>query len=78
MTLVTTSNVDPDFLYENGLQRERFLPAIALLKRYTDVVELGSGVDYRLRSLQQASIYYSPLGAEADRELAASFRRLVT
>ncbi len=78
VTLVTTSNVDPDFLYENGLQRERFLPAIALLKRYTDVVELGSGVDYRLRSLQQASIYYSPLGAEADRELAASFRRLVT
>ena len=77
VTLVTTSNIQPDFLYENGLQRERFLPAIALLKRDTDVVELDGGVDYRLRSLQQARIYHSPLGADSDKELVGSFRRLV-
>lgn len=77
VTMVTTSNIQPDFLYENGLQRERFLPAIALLKRDTDVIELDGGVDYRLRSLQQARIYHSPLGVESDKELAGSFRRLV-
>ncbi len=77
VTLVTTSNIHPDRLYENGLQRERFLPAIALLKRDTAVVELDGGVDYRLRSLQQAKIYHSPLGDESDKELAGSFRRLV-
>lgn len=77
VTLVTTSNIQPDRLYENGLQRERFLPAIALLKRVTEVVELDGGIDYRLRSLQQARIYHSPLGDESDKELAGSFRRLV-
>lgn len=77
VTLVTTSNIHPDRLYENGLQRERFLPAIALLQRDTDVVELDGGIDYRLRSLQQAKIYHSPLGDESDKELAGSFRRLV-
>lgn len=76
VTLVATSNILPDRLYENGLQRERFLPAIALLKQSTDVVELDGGIDYRLRSLQQARIYYSPLGAPADAELLRSFRNL--
>ncbi|MES3007788.1 MAG: cell division protein ZapE [Pseudomonadota bacterium] len=77
VTLVATSNIQPDCLYENGLQRERFLPAIALLKRDTEVIELDGGIDYRLRSLQQASLYHTPLGEEADKALSASFRRLV-
>lgn len=76
VTLVATSNIVPDRLYENGLQRERFLPAIAVLKQHTEVVELDGGVDYRLRSLQQAYIYYSPLGEPADVELLRSFRNL--
>ncbi len=76
VTFVTTSNIEPDSLYANGLQRERFLPAIALLKQHTTVVQLDGGVDYRLRSLQQAKIYYSPLGPEADAELLRSFSRL--
>jgi cell division protein ZapE len=76
VTFVTTSNIEPDSLYANGLQRERFLPAIALLKQHTTVFRLDGGVDYRLRSLKQAKIYYSPLGADADAELLNSFSRL--
>jgi|SRR5690606_21078137 len=77
VTLVTTSNIEPDRLYENGLQRARFLPAIALLKAHTQVVHMDDGVDYRLRSLQQAHIYYSPLGEKAETEMVRCFQRLV-
>jgi cell division protein ZapE len=51
-TLVCTSNIAPRRLYENGLQRARFLPAIDLIERRLDVVEIGAGLDYRLRELQ--------------------------
>lgn len=78
VVLVATSNIEPDSLYENGLQRERFIPAIALLHKYTQVIELDNGTDYRLRSLQQAKIYYSPLGKDADAELGNSFSRLAS
>lgn len=78
VVLVTTSNIEPELLYHNGLQRERFLPAIALLKAQTDVVHLDAGVDYRLRSLQQASIYYCPLGETAENAMQACFSRLVS
>lgn len=77
VTLVTTSNIEPERLYENGLQRARFLPAIALLKAHTEVVQMEGGVDYRLRSLQQAHIYYSPLGEKAETEMVRCFQRLV-
>lgn len=60
ITLVTTSNSAPDELYEEGLQRQRFLPAIAAIKEYTDVVHLGGDVDYRLRLLQEAGTYLAP------------------
>ncbi|GLR63164.1 cell division protein ZapE [Marinospirillum insulare] len=73
VVLVTTSNILPDDLYKNGLQRSRFLPAIALLKNYTEVVNVDSGVDYRLRTLTQAEIYHSPLDAAADQSLNKSF-----
>ncbi|MGM0569666.1 MAG: cell division protein ZapE, partial [Pseudomonadota bacterium] len=49
VTLVCTSNIQPDGLYRDGLQRARFLPAIDLVKKYTDVVNVDGGVDYRLR-----------------------------
>ena len=61
VTLVATSNIVPDGLYANGLQRARFLPAIKLLNQYTDVVNVDSGVDYRLRTLEQANLYHYPL-----------------
>lgn len=76
VTLVTTSNIVPDGLYENGLQRARFLPAIDLLKQYTEVVNVDSGVDYRLRALEQAEIYHYPLDAGATQSLEKSFRSI--
>ncbi len=76
VTLVATSNIIPDDLYRNGLQRERFLPAIALLKAHTRTVNVDGGVDYRLRTLEQAELYHSPLGPEADSSLLRSFRQL--
>ncbi len=77
VVLVATSNIAPDGLYANGLQRERFLPAIALLNRHTQVVNVDGGVDYRLRVLQQASLYYSPLNSETARKMEMCFLRLM-
>ncbi|MGY0217878.1 cell division protein ZapE [Endozoicomonadaceae bacterium StTr2] len=76
VTLVATSNIIPQGLYENGLQRARFLPAIDLLLQHTEVVNVDSGVDYRLRVLEQAEIYHWPAGQQADIELHKSFLQL--
>ena len=76
VTLITTSNIVPARLYENGLQRERFLPAIALLERHTKIINVDGGLDYRLRSLEQAEIYHSPLGEEADKIMKVCFSEL--
>ncbi len=57
VTLVTTSNVPPDDLYKDGLQRARFLPAIAQIRNHTDVVEMVGETDYRLRILRTEPIY---------------------
>ncbi|MFT7404217.1 cell division protein ZapE [Zhongshania sp.] len=76
VVLVATSNIVPDGLYKDGLQRARFLPAIALIKKRVDVVNVDGGVDYRLRALEQAELYYHPLGESADQSLALSFKRL--
>lgn len=76
VTLVCTSNIEPDGLYWNGLQRARFLPAIDLLNRYTRVLNIDSGVDYRLRTLEQAQLFHSPLGPEAENSLLRSYEEL--
>ncbi len=77
VTLVATSNIVPDGLYRDGLQRARFLPAIALLNQHTLVVNVDGGVDYRLRALEQAELYHSPLGPEAEVAMRHSFEALV-
>ena len=69
VTLVTTSNAKPDDLYKDGLQRQRFLPAIALLNEYTDVINMDGGTDYRLRLLQKAGTYITPHDADATARL---------
>lgn len=78
VSLVATSNIVPDRLYENGLQRERFLPAIAVLKANVDVINVDGGTDYRLRILEQAELYHWPLDAEAEHSLTTSFNNLST
>lgn len=71
--MVVTSNTKPCDLYKNGLQRESFLPAIALIGQNMTEVEIGSGLDYRLRALTQAKIYHYPINATAERQLMQSF-----
>lgn len=66
LTLVATSNVAPDHLYWNGLNRANFLPFVSLLKERCEVVHLKDGADHRLEGLSSADIYLSPLGLAAD------------
>ena len=73
VSLVTTSNTQPRNLYKDGLQRARFLPAIALLEQHCRVVEMISSRDWRLRALTQAPVYFTPPSAEAERSLARIF-----
>ncbi|WP_204101099.1 cell division protein ZapE [Saliniradius amylolyticus] len=76
VVLVATSNIVPDDLYRNGLQRARFLPAIDLINQHTEVVNVDSGVDYRLRTLEQAEIYHYPLDETATTNLYRYFDEL--
>lgn|SRR3990167_1353430 len=73
VTLVTSSNISPDFLYSEGLQRENFLPAIELIKKNTEVVFLHSKVDYRKQHIHEAGVFYSPLNAIAALEMENCF-----
>ena len=71
VTLVCTSNVPPGDLYRDGLQRQRFLPAIALLERHTEVVHVDATLDYRLHQLEKAPLYLDAAAPDA----AERFRR---
>jgi len=76
VVVVATSNHAPDGLYEHGLQRERFLPFIALLKQKLYVLELDSGRDYRLARLHGKPVYHAPLDAAAHNALEHAFAEL--
>jgi cell division protein ZapE len=76
VVVVATSNWEPDDLYKDGLQRDRFLPFIALIKQKLDVLELDAARDYRLQRIKDMRVYFHPLGALADRHMAESFARL--
>ncbi|WP_313627795.1 cell division protein ZapE [Kosakonia sp.] len=69
ITLVATSNIPPDELYRNGLQRARFLPAIDAIKQFCDVMNVDAGVDYRLRTLTQAHLWLTPLDASTAQQM---------
>ena len=73
VALVATSNIPPQKLYENGLQRRRFLPAIEALQQHTEILNVDGGTDHRLRLLEQAETYHAPLDAHADALLAERF-----
>lgn len=74
--LVTTSNIPPQELYRDGLQRSNFLPAIALLEKHCQIMKLESARDYRLRHLVQAATYLTPCDENAEQGLREHFRRL--
>lgn len=76
VVVVATSNWPPDDLYIDGLQRDRFLPFIALLKARLDLLQLDSGRDYRRRNLLDVSLYHAPLGPKASRSLERIFAEL--
>lgn len=76
VVMVTTSNIEPDGLYHNGLQRDLFLPAIELIKQHSVVVEVGGSSDYRKQTWISEEIYYSPLGEQANQGLSRCHAKL--
>jgi cell division protein ZapE len=76
VTLVATSNIPPEELYKDGLQRQRFLPAIDLIQSHVSVVHLDGGTDYRLRQLQQAPTYLDSNAPDTLQEMKQRFAAL--
>jgi cell division protein ZapE len=76
VTLVTTSNTAPPNLYAEGLQRDRFKPAIELIQRHCAVLLLDSAQDYRLRALTRSPVYRAPLDAESEAWLSGRWKEL--
>ena len=76
VTLIATSNVPPDDLYRNGLQRAKFLPAIEALKLHTLTVHVDGDEDFRLRILERSEIYLHPLDDHAEKSLLQAFNQI--
>lgn len=76
VTVVATSNVEPQRLYENGLNRGLFLPFIDLITAHMDVVQLDSRTDFRLEKLAGARVFHTPANEQAHAALREAFRRL--
>lgn len=74
--IIATSNVKPDDLYENGLQRERFIPFIHLIKQKLNVIKVSGPVDYRLERLKGAQTFYTPNNKKANQTLDKFFTDL--
>ncbi|WP_082653527.1 cell division protein ZapE [Aureimonas sp. AU22] len=77
LTLVATSNVAPDDLYRNGLNRPLFLPFVETLKSHTDILFLDAPTDYRMETIGAGDLYVTPLGHEADRRMDALWRSIL-
>lgn len=71
--LVATSNRIPEDLYKNGLQRQRFLPAIAVLLKHVSVLHVDNQIDYRLQKSKPASVYFSPLDNFSEQAMMQNF-----
>ncbi len=76
VVLLTTSNYPPDGLYPHGLQRQNFLPAIALLKRELKVINVDGGSDYRQKKTAREPIFIVPPDEEGEARMADLFGRI--
>jgi cell division protein ZapE len=76
VSIVTTSNFEPDALYPNGLHRDRILPAIALLKEHLQVLNVDAGTDYRQRTLSQVDMYLCPIDEGVHAKFNRAFEQL--
>jgi cell division protein ZapE len=76
ITLIATSNIEPDGLYKNGIHRDRFVPTIELVKKSCVVLNVDSGVDYRLRVLKQSQLFKHPLNREHEVWIEERFNTL--
>ncbi len=76
VVVVATSNVAPQDLYQGGLQRDRFLPFIDLICSRLDLLDIGTGIDFRLDRLKGQPVYHTPLGPEATEKLDTAFETL--
>lgn len=73
VAMVATSNVEPSDLYKNGLQRERFMPAIKLLQENMNVMHVDNYLDYRRQYLKPAGVYFHPLNPDSEQSMMQSF-----
>lgn len=71
-----TSNYRPDDLYKDGLKRDNFLPAIALINERLDIINVDAGIDYRRRTLEQLQVYLTPLNMASEQGMTTSFNQL--
>lgn len=78
IVLVTTSNIAPEKLYENGLHRERFVPAIVLIQQHCKIIHCQTQMDYRLAHIKQHGVYFSPLTPDTQHEIEACFHELTS
>jgi len=76
IVVVATSNRPPDDLYKHGLNRQLFEPFIEMMPKHLIIHEFAGETDHRLRQLQAAPVYYTPLGAKADAGIEAAWQRL--
>ena len=76
VVVIATSNVPPSALYKNGLNRQLFLPSIALIEAHMEITELVSAKDFRLEKLQGQQLYFTPLSVSSEKALDEAFKRL--
>ncbi|WP_082652609.1 cell division protein ZapE [Aureimonas sp. AU12] len=77
LVLVATSNVAPDDLYRDGLNRPLFLPFVTILKAHSEIFFLDAPTDYRSETVEGESLYVTPLGPEAERRMDAIWRAIL-